>query len=144
MLPALQDDRGHRVLKLDRKGGRGDRTVLTAPVIRALEAYLQGRSSGPLFATATGGRMSQPQAWRLVRRLAQRAGLDGAGAIRTHSLRVAFITGAREAGVPLEDVQDAAGHADPRTTRRYDRGRHSLDRHASYAITSWLDVDQSV
>jgi integrase len=52
---------------------------------------------------------------------------------------VAFITGAREAGVPLEDVQDAAGHADPRTTRRYDRGRHSLDRHASYAVTAWLD-----
>jgi prepilin-type processing-associated H-X9-DG protein len=36
-------------------------------------------------------------------------------------------------------VQDAAGHADPRTTRRYDRGRHSLDRHASYAVTAWLD-----
>lgn len=51
---------------------------------------------------------------------------------------MAFITGAREAGVPLEDVQDAAGHADPRTTRRYDRGRHSLDRHASYAMTAWL------
>jgi len=39
------------------------------------------------------------------------------------------------AGVPLED---AAGHADPRTTRRYDRGRHSLDRHVSSAVTSWL------
>jgi integrase len=51
---------------------------------------------------------------------------------------VAFITGAREAGVPLKDVQDAVGHADPRTTRRYDRGGHSLDRHASYAVTSWL------
>lgn len=35
--------------------------------------------------------------------------------------------------------EDATGHADPRTTRRYDRGRHSLDRHASYALTSWLD-----
>lgn len=31
------------------------------------------------------------------------------------------------------------GHADPRTTRCYDRGRHSLDRHASYAVTAWLD-----
>jgi integrase/recombinase XerD len=75
----------------------------------------------------------------MVRRLARRAALDGAGEIRPHSLRVFFITGAREAGVALEDVQDAAGHADPRTTRRYDRGRHSLDRHASYALTSWLD-----
>ena len=75
----------------------------------------------------------------MARRLAARAQLDGAGEIRPHSLRVAFITGAREAGASLQDVQDAAGHADPRTTRRYDRGRHSLDRHASYAITAWLD-----
>jgi integrase/recombinase XerD len=137
----LGHDRGRRVLKLDRKGGRGDRTVLTAPVIRALDTYVAGRTTGPLFITSTGKRMGQPEAWRMVRRIALRAALDGAGEISPHSLRVAFVTGAREAGVPLEDVQDAAGHADPRTTRRYDRGRHSLDRHASYAVTSWLGED---
>jgi integrase len=134
-------DRGHRVLKLERKGGRGDRTVLTAPVVRTLDAYLDDRTTGPLFITSTGHRMGQPEAWRTVRRIARRAELDGAGEIRPHSLRVAFITGAREAGVPLEDVQDAAGHADPRTTRRYDRGRHSLDRHAAHAVSAWLDVE---
>lgn len=134
----LAHDRGHRILRLERKGGRGGRTVLTAPVARTLDEYLAGRPAGPIFITKTGKRMGQPEAWRMVRRLAARAALDGAGEIRPHSLRVAFITGAREAGVPLEDVQDAAGHADPRTTRRYDRGRHSLDRHASYAVTAWL------
>ncbi len=134
-------DRGHRVLRLDRKGGRGDRTVLTGPVVRALDAYLGSRETGALFVTSGGRRMGQPEAWRMVRRLARRAGLDGAGEIRPHSLRVAFVTGAREAGVALEDVQDAAGHADPRTTRRYDRGRYSLDRHAAYALTAWLDSD---
>jgi len=36
------------------------------------------------------------------------------------------------------DVQDFAGHADPRTTRRYDRSRHNLDRHATYALASRL------
>jgi integrase len=30
-----------------------------------------------------------------------------------------------DAGTSLRDVQDAAGHADPRTTRRYDRARYS-------------------
>ena len=138
----LGHDRGHRVLRLDRKGGRGDRTVLTPPVLRTLVTYLAGRNAGPLFITNTAKRMGQPEAWRMVRRLARRAGLDGAGEIRPHSLRVAFVTGAREAGVPLEDVQDAAGHADPRTIRRYDRGRHSLDRHAAYAVTTWLDAGQ--
>ena len=134
----LAHDRGHRILRLARKGGRGGTTVLTAPVTRALDGYLDGRTDGPLFTTRTGRRMGQPEAWKMIRRLAARAGLDTAGQISPHSLRVAFITGAREAGVPLEDVQDAAGHADPRTTRRYDRGRHSLDRHASYAVTTWL------
>lgn len=137
----LAHDRGHRILKLQRKGGRGGRTILTAPVVRVLDEYLGERTTGPLFITKTGQRMGQPEAWRMVHRLAARAELDGAGQIRPHSLRVAFITGAREAGVPLEDVQDAVGHADPRTTRRYDRGRHSLDRHASYAVTAWLDGD---
>jgi len=134
----LAHDRGHRILRLERKGGRGDRTVLTARVARALDAYLDGRTWGPLFVTKAGKRMGQPEAWKMVRRIAHRAALDGAAELRPHSLRVAFITGAREAGVPLEDVQDAAGHADPRATRRYDRGRHSLDRHASYAVTAWL------
>jgi integrase/recombinase XerD len=33
-------------------------------------------------------------------------------------------------GQALMDVQEAASHADPRTTIRYDRARGSLDRHA--------------
>ena len=36
----------------------------------------------------------------------------------------------------LRDVQDAAGHADPRTTRRYDRARYNLDRHPTYALAT--------
>ena len=39
-----------------------------------------------------------------------------------------------DAGVPLHDVQEAASHADPRTTMRYDRARGSLDRHATYIV----------
>ena len=42
------------------------------------------------------------------------------------------------AGVPLRDVQDYAGHRDPRTTRGYDRSRGSLDRNAAYTLTSYL------
>ena len=140
----LGHDQGHRILRLDRKGGKSGRTVLTGPVVRLLEQYLDGRASGPVFVTGTGRRMGQSEAWRMVRRLSRRAELDGAGRISPQSLRVAFITGARDAGVPLEDVQDAAGHADPRQTRRYDRGRHSLDRHASYAVTAWLDGGEPI
>lgn len=41
--------------------------------------------------------------------------------IGPHTLRHGFITAALDAGVPLRDVQEAASHADPRTTMRYDR-----------------------
>ena len=59
---------------------------------------------------------------------------------------IAAITAALNAGIPFRDVQDFAGHADPRTTRRYDRSRHNLDRHATYALASRLGrgADQSV
>ena len=43
-----------------------------------------------------------------------------------------------DAGVPLRDVQEAASHADPRTTMRYDRARTSLDRHATYIVAAYV------
>ena len=43
-----------------------------------------------------------------------------------------------DAGVPLRDVHEAASHADPRTTTRYDRARNNLDRHASYIVTAFV------
>ena len=33
---------------------------------------------------------------------------------------------------------EAASHADPRTTMRYDRGRGSLDRHAAYIVAAYV------
>ena len=42
------------------------------------------------------------------------------------------------AGVPLRDVQEAASHADPRTTMLTPpkRARGSLDRHATYVVAA--------
>jgi site-specific recombinase XerD len=45
------------------------------------------------------------------------------GKVVTITLRHAFITAALDAGMPVRDVQEAASHADPRTTMRYDRAR---------------------
>jgi site-specific recombinase XerD len=57
---------------------------------------------------------------------------------RLCTVRHAFITAAPDAGVPLRDVQEAASHADPRTTMRYDRARVSLDRHATYIVAAFV------
>ena len=43
-----------------------------------------------------------------------------------------------DAGVAQRDVQEAASHADPRTTMRYDRARVSLDRHATYIVATFI------
>ena len=40
--------------------------------------------------------------------------------------------------MPLRDVQEAASHADPQTTMRYDRARGSLDRHATHIVAAYL------
>jgi integrase/recombinase XerD len=45
-----------------------------------------------------------------------------------HSFRVTTITDLLTQGVPLEDVQRLAGHADPRTTRLYDRRERKIAR----------------
>ncbi len=80
--------------------------------------------------------MDRYAADRMVKRLARTAGISKR--ISPHSLRHSFITAALDAGVPLRDVQEAASHADPRTTMRYDRGRGSLDRHATYIVATFL------
>ncbi len=40
--------------------------------------------------------------------------------------------------MPLRDVQEAASHADPRTTMRCDRARVSLVRHATYIVAAYI------
>lgn len=55
----------------------------------------------------------------MVKRRLKDASLPGR--LSPHSFRVTTITALLEQGVPLEDVQRLAGHADPRTTRLYDR-----------------------
>lgn len=120
----LGTSRRHRTLSVLRKGGRR----VAVPLAPATLAVKVGVEDGPLFPTRTGKRLDQPAAFRLVRALAVAAGVDNAARLSPHSLRHAFVTLSLDAGVPLREVQDAAGHADPRTTRRYDRARNSLDR----------------
>jgi len=140
----LGHERGHRSLRFTGKGGKRRRRALTPASTAAVETYLLQRAadeggpveSGPLFVTATGARLDRHAVFRLVRRLAERAGIKAWAELSPHSLRHAFATTARDEGVPLEDVQDAMGHADPRTTRRYDRDRHNLDRDPAYTIAA--------
>jgi integrase/recombinase XerD len=119
-----------------RKGGKVVTVPLAPRTARAIDLAVGKRCDGPNFVGTDGTRIDRHAAGRVVRRIARRAGV--AKRVGPHTIRHAFITAALDAGVPLRDVQEAAGHSDPRTTMRYDRARVSLDRHATYIVATFL------
>jgi integrase/recombinase XerD len=145
--------RGHHTLAVERKGTAGSKTrVPLAPVTAAaMHAWLleraellgqQGLGHGLLLMTPRRGSIElrevtrrRVHAW--VRSVA-RAAVPGKPNLHPHDLRHAFVTLSLDAGVPLRDVQDSAGHASANTTRRYDRSRGKLDRHATYTLATYL------
>jgi site-specific recombinase XerD len=129
-------ERGHRTLVVHRKGGKTVTIPLAPRTARAIDLAVGERLEGPLFVGQDGRPMTRDAAARVVRRLAKAAGISKR--IGPHSLRHSFITAALDAGVPLREVQEAASHADPRTTMRYDRARQSLDRHATYIVATFV------
>lgn len=136
----LGRDRGHSVIDLPVKGGKTKRFVLPPLATDALERYLtdRGDEPGPLFATRNGKPIDQPYVFRLLRRVAKAAGVSGADKISPHSLRHSVATLLLGRGHALHVVQDFLGHADPRTTRRYDQARESLDRSPAYDLGTAL------
>lgn len=146
----LQHDAGHRVLVVTRQGGKRAKVTLPGSVVKALSEYLgtgvaegseiavapSADRSGPLFTTSTGARWAASEAFRTVQRLARVAGIEGR--VSPHSLRHTHATLALDRGVPLHELQDSMGHADPRTTRRYDRARGRLERSSAYSVASAL------
>ena len=135
-IEALGVERGHRTLVVIRKGGKVVTIPLAPRTARAIDLAIGERCQGPVFLAADGRRLDRHGAARIVRQVARRAGITKP--VGPHTLRHEFITAALDAGVPLRDVQEAASHADPRTTMRYDRARASLDRHATYIVAAYV------
>ncbi len=84
----LDFERGHRTLKILRKGGKHAVIPLAPRTSRALDLYIGERSTGPIFLGAKGGRMDRYAADRTVKRLARQAGI--AKRISPHCLRHSF------------------------------------------------------
>lgn len=131
-------DGGHRVVRLHGKGGK-IRVLPLAGAAGPIDELLNGRE-GVVFAGRISGSIAQSCAYDMIQRLAKAAGIPCAERITPHSLRHTSITAALNAGAATRDVQDFAGHADPRTTNRYDRARFNLDRSPAHALTDWFEV----
>jgi len=119
-------------LRLHEKGGKEH----VVPVHHTLEEYLDAyhavagireEKKGPVFRTlsTTPGRplslepMTQPDAWRMIRRRARNAGIKTK--LGCHTFRATGITAYLENGGTLEHAQQVAAHESPRTTKLYDR-----------------------
>jgi integrase/recombinase XerD len=134
-LKNLVHDGSQYTLRFSEKGGKSREIPVRHDLEQILLDYLQaaGITEGPLFRTTnrktktlTKNAMTGIDVCRMMKRRLKAAGLPGH--FSPHSFRVATVTDLLGQNVPLEDVQYLAGHADPRTTRIYDRRRRKVTR----------------
>jgi len=99
-IDALGLERGHRTLRVHRKGNKTVTIPLAPRTARAVDLATGERLDGPIFLDAHGARLRRDGAARILRRLARRAGI--AKRIGPHSLRHSFITAAQLGGVAAD------------------------------------------
>jgi integrase/recombinase XerD len=138
----------HRVLSVYGKGGKERMVPLHLEAVERLNRWVTVSSigddrQGALFrpvVTARGSgydgfhrsHLTTRAVANLVKKYAGRLRLDPA--VTVHSLRVTALTTARERGADIIDLQDFAGHADPRTTLTYIRSRDRLSKSPAYVL----------
>jgi integrase/recombinase XerD len=113
------------------KGSKERLVPLGREAVEALRRYLargrpflDRRRRPELFLNAQGGPLTRAGAFLVLRRLAERAGLEPER-IHPHLLRHSFATHLLEGGADLRSVQEMLGHADLATTELY---THVSDR----------------
>ena len=144
----LKTNGEHHVVSIYGKGGKERSVPLHVEAVERLNLWLQtaeivGDRQGSLFRPAATPRgkgvdgfirrhMTTRAVENLVRKYAAQIGLDPA--VTVHSLRVTALTTARDRGADIIDLQDFAGHADPRTTLSYIRSRDRLSKSPAYVL----------
>jgi site-specific recombinase XerD len=125
------------LIRLHEKGGKQHGMPCHHALAEALHAYIDAAGiaedrKGVLFRTSRGHAgtvlsaqpMTQPDAWRMIRRRAAAAGI--LAPIGNHTFRATGITAYLANGGTLEHAQAMAAHESPRTTKLYDRTQERL------------------
>ena len=116
------------------KGGKRRLVPLGEVALSHLTEYLEARQNPPkrrksrikplptgasatLFLSPRGGPLSRQTFWKIVKRYAQKAGIQGN--LHPHQLRHSFATHLLAHGADLISVQTMLGHADVGTTEIY-------------------------
>lgn len=142
----LTSDGSQYSLRFAEKGGKSRSIPVRHDLQLILLAYLDTfdwqsqPGDSPLFRSIPGRTglltdraISNVDVCRIVKRRLLDAGLPMH--FSPHSFRVTTLTDLLLHGVPLEDAQYLAGHADPRTTRLYDRRQRRVTRNTVERIS---------
>ena len=138
----LGEEAGHKVATVHGKGAKICRVTLAASTWQAIQDWMKVAdiTQGPILVPVRkdnrviqGKPISAQSAWRRLRLLGKMAGLRP---IHAHLFRHGAATALLDQGVPLRDVQDHLRHADPRTTRRYDSHRLSLENQSPHVLSA--------
>jgi integrase/recombinase XerD len=124
-------DLEQRVVRAIGKGDRERVVPIGRAAADALRRYLahgrphlDRRHRRELFLNAQGGALTRAGAFLILRRMAEKAGLEP-DRVHPHLLRHSFATHLLEGGADLRSVQEMLGHADLSTTELY---THVSDR----------------
>lgn len=135
-------DHGFHTLYIVGKRNHEHKIALHAITVHRINAYLEASghgddADGPLFRPIhstpkhDARRHLRPDVVNyLVKRYARLAGIKGR--YSAHSMRATFITTALTNGAQFEEVQRAAGHEDPNTTKLYDRRGFAPEKSAAF------------
>ena len=129
-------DLDQRLVRTVGKGGKERVVPVGRQAVDALRRYLSRgrphldrRHRPELFLNAQGGALTRAGAFLILRRLAEKGGLEPER-VHPHLLRHSFATHLLEGGADLRSVQEMLGHADLSTTELYthltDRRRREL------------------
>lgn len=143
----FHEEQGFPALMLNRKGGADGSVVINPQTAQRIREYLDvaghgQEARGPLFRpiriknrfTQNPYRALAPrEIWHVFKHWSRAIGLGTT--YGSHSMRATCATRALENGASLEEVQRLLGHANPATTKLYDRRGYNPERSASFFAT---------
>ena len=114
-----------RIVRVTGKGNKTRLVPVGQKACEALAAYLsverpklvKPRSGSEIFLSARGSKLTTARIWQIVKKHAQRAGLEKN--VYPHLLRHSFATHLLGNGADLRIIQEMLGHADISTTQVY-------------------------
>jgi len=145
-------DEGHRVARLQVKGGRTHQVVVFDWVWQLLLTYWEHRAAGQLvvagqvglgqhaFTTRTGQPLGRNEVRRVLQRCAQLAGIADPDGLHPHVFRHSLATLANDWGLTQAQVKQQLGHASDNSTSRYIRARKNYAASPGFAMGARLQA----